>query len=92
MAPVQLTCNLFIFNHDHHPHPDLLITADQRRAVDIARLGWRVDAASGEPVYFGGDSYAMDERIKDCVGNRGIRSDDSIDEFGLEQSRNSQSG
>ena len=81
-SPPQASRDLFIVHHDHHPHPDLLVAAHQRRAVDPARLALDVAGRAAEPGDLGRDAGAVREGVQQAFAHV-LWAADAVEEFRL---------
>jgi hypothetical protein len=88
---VQLTCDLFLVDHDDHPDADFLVAAQQRRAVDPAGLAFDVALDAAEPGDFRGDACAMGEGVEEAFADA-FGTADAFEEFGLEKAGDSEGG
>lgn len=88
---MQLTGNLFLVDHDDHPHADFLVAAQQRRAVDPARLAFDVSLRAAEPGDFGGDACAVREGVEEAFADA-FGAADAFEEFGLEEAGDAERG
>ena len=81
-APPQTTRDLLVIHHHHHPHPDFLVAAHQRRAVDPPGFPFDVARSAAQPGNFGGDAGAVREGIKKAFTHV-LWAADAVEEFGL---------
>lgn len=98
-VPIQLSRNLLIIHHNHHPDPHLLITSKHGRAVDPSRLaleahwslGFGDGGGVGEPADFGRDAGAVGEGVEDSFADV-LGAADAVEEFGLQEARDAEGG